>query len=334
MTARSNSQGNDIAKKETTGQRRLQMRKVILGLAAGVAMLVPVAAMANGAAISSTQLPSAQRTKLQHEIEAYRAAEPSAFAAIRGVQSCRAEVYSQFRKPEPECSRELRGLGKDVLLPMLDALAFEAPLEPASSAKEKHAFAWGLLRAVGVLRDERAAPVLKSVFEQSSDPALRNEAAQGLGRLGRDAELAVLGQHLGAQDPLRLAAIEGLGECKRLEAAQKLANVLNSHPEDATSAIVARALGHVASSWAWEALARTKKATPEQALVVRTEAAKALAAAYAWAGVKTREEIAHALHMAEHPNTQALLAQARASADSRTAPAYDALAARLARRMR
>ena len=151
------------------------------------------------------------------------------------------------------------------------------------------------------------------------------EAAEALGRLGTDAELQLLQNH--TTDGLRWAALKGLGECMRLESAKTLAQLLAQQPADADD--VARALGNVASSWGWAALERSGKASAAQGLDVRTVAAKALLAAYAWASPATRTVIGQSLQMAEHPDTQLWLQQAQAQGSPQLKSAYSTLAGQL-----
>jgi hypothetical protein len=299
-------------------------------LQAGMAMAAEPTA---GLVLNPRQLPAVARVKLQHEIEAFRAQNPQLAGVIHQVKGCSAPGYENARNPKPACAHELRALGPTLVLPMLEALAFDAPREPANTPVEKQAFAAGLLRAVGTFRDPRATAVLHAAFELGpADARLRGEAAEALGRLGGDAELATLVQHTAAGDPLRQAAIQGLGECMRLESAQHLTGLLAAQPDEATAAWIARSLGNVSSSWAWQARERTHQSTAAQGLAVRTESTRALLTAYATAGQKTRERIEIALGMAEHPEAQALLLQARSKADAKANPAYDALATRLAKR--
>lgn len=302
-------------------------------LQAGTALAAPRATEGRGVALTATQLPAAARAQLQHEIDGWRVSHPGAFRAVAQVKGCSKAGYENNRNPQPECFRELKALGGGVVLPMLSALVFDVPQGLASTPAERTALTVGLLRAVGVARDPRAAPVLKAVFEQGAED-VRGEAAEALGRLGGDAELAVLTQHSVAGDPLRLAALQGLGECKRLAAAKVLATQLAGHPDETATAITVRSLGNVASSWAWKAMVQGKKATEAEGLQVRTTAAQALVPAFAWASEANREEIAQALQMAQHPQSAAWLAAAKTGADAATARAYEALAARLAKHSR
>lgn len=325
--------GDETMRTRWTMRARWTTRVAIGAVALLQAGLAMAAEPTTGLVLSPGQLPAAQRVKLQHEIEAFRAQNPKLADVIHQVKGCSAAGYQNARNPKPACAHELRALGPMLLLPMLDALAFDAPREPATTPAEKQAFAAGLLRAVGTFRDVRATAVLHAAFEQGpADERLRGEAAEALGRLGGDAELATLVKHSAVGDPLRMAAIQGLGECMRLESAQHLAGMLATQPDEATAVWIARSLGNVSSSWAWQALERSHKATPVQGLAVRTEAARSLLTAYGHAGQKLRAQITLALDMAEHPDAKVLLQQARSKADPAANPAYDALQSHLSQR--
>lgn len=284
-----------------------------LGLAAfAAALVVSGAARADGLVAKPSQLPEATRASLQSDIAAYKTQRPELFDAVKNVKGYHPETYKQFRNPVPGVSRELRAFGKDALLPMLNELAFEAPAKDGASDREWTALEVGLLDAVGVIRDARSAPVLHVAFEASAGaPDVAAAAARALGRLGGDAELALLLKHTAANDPLRLAAIEGLGECKRVEAAKELASIFSATNDETTAKIAARALGAVGSSWAWKAMGPAAEAT---GLEVREIAARALVPRYRGAPDAVRHRIRTAILMLEHPIVPQLLAAERAQA--------------------
>lgn len=303
------------------------LRMAALGAAL---FLVPALASASdGIAAHASQIAEPARASLLTAVNAHRAAHPEDFEAVRDVKGHRPEVYNQFRKPVPEVSRELRRLGPSALLPMLNALAFEAPARGDLTDREWDALTVGLLDAVGVLRDPRSGPVLRAVFEGSSKSApVARAAAQAMGRLCGDAELALLQKRAGAGDSLRLAAIAGLAECRRVESAKQLASLFAANPDAASAEAITAALGSVGSSWAWRAMGPASEATGR---AVREIAAKALVSAFARSKGDIREPIRKALLMTEHAGTSELITQARVSADAETAAALDALLVRVQR---
>jgi hypothetical protein len=299
----------------------------IAALGAALCLNTSVADAADGIAARSSELPEAARASLQKEIEAFRAQHPEAFEAVSNVKGHRPEVYKRFRKPAPAVSRELKRLGPSALLPMLSALAFDTPARGALTDAEWTALTVGLLDAVGALRDARSAPVLRAVFEGSgkSAPVLR-AAAEAMGRLCGDVEVALLVKRSAAGDALRLPAIAGLGECRRVESAKHLAGLLASGPDSGSAQAIAAALGSVASSWAWKAMGPSAEAT---SVTVREIAAKALVGGFVKHTGEARVAMRKALLLAEYKGTADLIARVHPSADSETAAALDALRAAL-----
>lgn len=305
--------------------------KLVLSMAAiGAALLLHpgVAGAAEGIGARPSSIAEPARASLLKEIDSHRAAHPEAFAAVLNVKGHRPEVYSQFRKPEPEVSRELRRLGPAALLPMLNELAFDAPPRGDLSDREWDALTIGLLDAVGVLRDARSGPVLRAVFEGSSarSASVQRAAAQAVGRLCGDAELGTLLKRAATGNAMELAAIAGLGECRRVESAKHLAGLLAAASDDASLQAIVSALGSVSSSWAW----KTRGPSAEAAgLEVRAIAAKALVASFVQHTGDLRDQIRRSLSLADHKGTPDLIARARSSADASTAAALDVLSRRV-----
>jgi hypothetical protein len=284
----------------------------------------------NGMAAQPSQLPEKTRASLVKEIEAYKASNPEAFEALRNVKGHRPEVYQQARNPIPVVGRELRRLGPSALLPMLEALAFEAPARGSLTDREWEALTIGMLDAVGVLRDARSGPVLRAIFEggSKSAPVLKS-AAMAMGRLCSDAELPVLVKRSAAGDALRVPAIYGLGQCKRVDSAKHLAGLLAAGPDSATAEALGEALGTVASSWAWKAMGASAEA---EGAAVREIAAKALVPAFVRYGGEARAQMRKAILLTEHKVTVELIAKARPAADAQIAAELDALSAQIARK--
>jgi HEAT repeat protein len=172
--------------------------------------------------------------------------------------------------------------------------------------------------------------VLHTIFDGSSNPKVLAAAAHALGRLGGDAELDALIQASQPSDGRRIAAIEGLGECKRIESAKHLASLLAS-ADEASAEAIAGALGTVGSSWAWKAMGPSAAAT---GLKVRELAARALLPAFVRYRGDLRATMRKGLLMVEHPVTVDLISKARSGADADTASALDQLKTRLEKQSR
>jgi hypothetical protein len=288
------------------------------------------AAQADGLAARVVDVPEPSRRAIAAEIAKAKVADPQAFEAVRKARGVRREFYGQRRNPVPTAGRELRALGPSALWAMVDALAFDAPPRDGLSDAEWTALTVGLIEAVGVLRDPRSGPVLGAVFASGPPaPRVAKAAAVALGRLCGDAELGLLAKHTEAGDARRLAAIHGLGECKRVESVDRLAALLAVETDAATVEALASALGAVGSSWAWTAMGPQAEA---RGLAVRKTAATALVAAYAQRSREARASLGRALAAVEYPETAALIERARVGAGAEARAALDRLKRGLTRR--
>ncbi|MBI4702123.1 MAG: HEAT repeat domain-containing protein [Deltaproteobacteria bacterium] len=302
-----------------------------LALALAVALSAAAApAVAAGLVASPQDLEPAARAALASSIQAERAAHPEAFSTLGRVDGHLPSGYGKLRNPSPKLvGLELRRLGWPALLPMLDALAFQAPARRGATDAEQRALAVGMLDAVGRLRDARSRPVLESALRQRDDEVVR-AAALALGRLCDTGSFELLrsaarGSDL-ARDPRRLAAVAGLGECRRLGSARVLGAMMGATRDPVAAQALAEALGSVGSSWAWRA--KGPKAEAES-LAVRRLAAEALVRAFIGQDGGARQALGRALVLVEHPATPDLLREARARADAQTGREIDRLLGRL-----
>lgn len=303
----------------------------------GALLCTVSSARADGLAARAIDVPESARTTLARAIDVDRAAHPELYAALRHVHGLQPEVYKQRRNPVPSVGPELRRLGAEALLPMLDALAFHAPaFDRVTTELERTVLVVGLLDAVGVLRDPRSGAVVRAVFEamppgarsgaSAPDPRVIAAAAEALGKLCGEPELATLLGHAKASDPLQSASIRGLGECRTVESASRLASLLAAASES-DARLLASALSIVGSRFAWQA---SGPAAAPQGLIVRGVAARALVAAFVRRPA-LRARAGAALQAVAHPDTVALLDEARGGADADTAVAIDRLLRDLAR---
>jgi HEAT repeat protein len=189
------------------------------------------------------------------------------------------------------------------LWPLLEALALRAPPESGPREAERQALAAGMLDALGVLRDPRAAPVLRSAFDHGRSAAVVRAAARALGRLCDDTSLELLRRRAAGAGPHTLAAVGGLGPCRRLESAAELVAVLDTAADPAVAEAAAEALGVVGSSWAWRALGPGRVA---DANAVRQLCARALLSALRRPEARVQRTAARSLGMVEHPDTRRL----------------------------
>ena len=297
-----------------------------------------------GLALDAAQLGAADRARLQHAVMADRLARPAAYNIAAVAKGCRPEGWMVARSPEPNCTRELRALGQSGLLPMLSALALEwSPdgLSPDADhrAQEERALTVGMLEAIGTLRDTQARPVLHELWRQARQRqelhaplgrqmTVARATAEALGRLGGALELQALQSRLRLNDPLRDAAIAGLGLCKRTESAQLLVTALTQAKDEVAQRWVLQAMGALASSWSWQALGKTRA---DDGMRVRTRVTEVLLPLLAKTHGETRERVVQTLQLADVPDLSAKLLVLRAGGDVELQRDIDDLLGRVTR---
>jgi hypothetical protein len=259
------------------------------------------AAAAGGLVVDAAELTAAERAQLDAGVEAYRAAHPEPFAALERTSRHLPELARKVRDPAPAVAAELRPLGQAALWPLLEALALRPPPLGGASDEQARALGAGLLEAVGVLRDPRAAPVLRAAFARSRSRAVVRAAAAALGRLCDDRSRELLGWHAARRGERALAAVRGLGQCRRRESAEQLAALLEATTEPTTAEAASEALGTIGSSWAWRALG---PARADDATAIRDRALAALLLGYAQQHGAAQRAAGRALDMLEHPDTR------------------------------
>jgi hypothetical protein len=222
-------------------------------------------------------------------------------------------------------SRWARAIGKREPQVLIDAVAHGLHVDIPAAVRPTVETA--LTEALGRLDDPRALPTLRAVFLGARVPSARAAAARGLGATCRDAEATLLLAHTNAGDPLRAAAVEGLGRCLRPEAADRFAELLSS-ADASTAGPIAAALGRLASARVWSAPVRSDDPA---GLRIRATAARALTRAIARVDVA---DVPRALAVVDHDETARFVAEARVSADAAGAARLDAAATRWARRRR
>ncbi len=291
-----------------------------LTFAPSPAAATPLLRAPDGSADAMSQLSPAAQATLATQVRDARAHNPAIFTAVNSLAGVRPDLYRATRYRRPAVTRELRGLGADALLPMLDVLAVHGYAR-ALDTEERDVLEVGLLEAVGTLRDARAEPVLRAAFLGSPRPAARLAAAQGLGMLCGDAQVALLTQHASDANGRGDAALEGLGRCRRVEAVRPLVAALEGTTAPATLGAASRGLASAGSTWAEQVAANAHLAHDA---AVPTMAAQALVTAYAraldrGADEQVRNDLAFAVLAVGHADGPRLLDEAAAHATTPTA---------------
>ncbi len=300
------------------------MRNAVFGGVLVAVCTISGAARADGLATAPGRIAPANRQSLSQEIASFKTAQPGLRAKVRDVQSVKPEVYGKFQNPKPEASRELRALGKDALVPMLEALAFDAS-QTGLATNEREALKLGMISAVGYLKDGRSVPVLAAILDdqtESSEAAFA--AANALGRVCNSAASKLLDEKAQAGSNVRLAAISGLGECRKVESAKALASALRGAKDDATRSASIKALGTLGSSWAWAALSKSDQSAAQTGDKVRNEASDALIETFVSAPT-VREEAKRAILKCEASNALSRVRSAKKGQNAETVAALEGI---------
>ncbi len=295
------------------------------------ALLLSSPASADGLAAKTSDIPAAERAKLLAEIATFKQSNPAAFTEVHNVKGHLPEGYRNQRNPVPRVGRELRRLGKSALLPMLEALAIKEPPRRGARAHEWVALQVGMLEAVGHLRDVRSAAVLHAIFKGKQAHDVQRSAAEAMGQLCDASSLELLRVSLSAGDK-RTAAVHGLGQCRRLEAAKLLTTELAAVTSSGEAIVIARSLGRLGSSWAWRAKGPSWAA---EGAKVRKLLATALVRSYLRFGDRdSRDAHRIGLTMVKHVDTRAIVASEASTADAATRKSLDVIAKRIEKRAR
>ena len=262
---------------------------------------------------------------LRAEIASARLHSPRTFTALQSVYDQLPKLDANRRGNLPLVTPVLKRLGKDALLPMLDAIAFTAPTRTGLSETAERGWRLGLIEATGMLRDPRALPVLQAILTSAdNDVETQWIAAQAIARLGSDAALEVLlPLTVGAKHD---AVLAGLGVSRRLIAAQTIAKALDGSLTPVQAKALVRSLSDVGNAWAWE----LGSAHPSEQAQVRETAARALVQAFVAYDGEVRASAAAALLVVDYGGTPALITQATVLANAETAAALQSFALRFA----
>ena len=299
---------------------------VLAGLS--LTALPSVASAAPGVVLDKSQLPAAARTNLTREIGKAKTKHAQLFAQVAQAPDMAKEADEQKRGPYGTITLPLRSLGPDAVPAMLEMLAIDGPTRGKLSDGAWTTLQVGLIEAVGLHRDPRSRPVMMAIVDKQSDFHVVRAAAEALGRIGDDASAKFLATRVQRGGAKQLALLNGVGECRRVVAAQALASVAAKAPKDTMTALsVLKALGTIGNSWAWETPDVKKSG---EGAKVRAIAAKALVKAFTVYGGELRKKAETAILLVDDPSTPKLITEAKRGASPAVSAALDALAQRFA----
>lgn len=307
---------------------RMKLVTSMAALLCGLALSAPGTALAApGISLEAAKLAPQTRAELRASIDKARAVDPAAFHEVKDLFARARELDSHARGRKAPVSLRLAQLGTKALLPMLELVAFEAPLpSPGETAADRASVSRDLVEAIGLLRDPRALPVLVAVLAREGDFATTRTSAEAIARMDNDEAAQALVASLGRASGERATAIlSGMGSCHQAIVARALADRLAAHPDEAAARHVMKSLGHVGSAWAWKTLADRRDEAASREI-----AARALVSAYVQYTGEARDAAAKALLVVDDSHTNALIEAARRGAIGDAALALDELARRFA----
>lgn len=279
-----------------------------LGLTAALVSALFAAPASADPLLGADALTPVSSRLLTEQLRLDRRVHPAAWQRVADVQGIRPEVYLATRLRRPSVSRELRAMGGEAVLPLLDLLV-GGGFPRALSDEERAAMTIGALEAVAAQRDPRASGALRAAFLRLHDPAQLRAAARGVAALGTPDDLAFLVSHLSTPGPRALAALEGLGALRARASLDLAATVIRATQDPATLTAAARALGEIGSSWAQRAESSDAS--------LPAAAAEALVPAYLRAPEASREALQVAIFACGSPRAAELLRAALPSLDAR-----------------
>lgn len=262
------------------------------------------------------------RKALDAAITADKVAHPDAFRTVANVV---ASADARDRRKRGLYAATAPLLHEVSLMALLEPLAFPERFSMPTGDAARISLRAGLLEAAGALRDAKAAPLFREVLNGSTEFYEVRAAAEALGKLGLESDVASLAQRVKTPSPLQNAIIAGVGDCRKVAIVEALGSVATDN--ETTARLVANALGRIGSSWAWETPAlRTLPEGP----AVRAAAAKQALRVYLATDGSTRASAADALTTVAWPQTSQMLETFRGTATPEQRRALDALAPRVA----
>ncbi len=300
-----------------------------LGFALVLAWSSTAAASAPFASVTSVD--SATRTRLDTSIAKGRHDTPATFDAVSSVVT-RADALDHQKRgrffPMTPLLRSVTRGRPGAALALLEPLVFPERFTMPSSESARVALRAGLIEASGELRDPAAAPIYRSIITTGTEFYEVRAAVEALGRLGQDADAAMLASLATSSGPKQDAAIAGLGGCRRLVAARALAQLASQKLPGARARSVLWSLATMASAWG---LATPNAAPPAELASIRDAAGRAALAVFSNPDDESvRLGAANTLVAIDPPDAPTWIAAAKKDAAPALAGALDALAARLA----
>jgi hypothetical protein len=287
-----------------------------------VMMVVASSALAAPGILPSAAAVSPEvRGQWATQIRLAQAKQASAFAAVSKLRQAVERLDAQKRGRLAPMGPALKALLPRGEAALLEAAVFEGPLPDGLAPSAILAWHVGLLEALGSSRNGKLLPLYEAVVQNDARPEVIRAAAEAAGKLGSDEAMAVL--RVAVAGVGGDAAALGLGECRRLAAAQLLAARTREVAPGLMQLKLIRAMARLGSPWAWQTAQGAPPAA--EANAIQSVLVQTLAQLYVGQQGDARQHAADALVQINAPHTVAELQKMRA----RDVAAVDALVARL-----
>ena len=304
--------------------------KNMIGTIALALLMATTGAEAKGRLVDGAELSPAIRASYAEEIAKARKTTPEAFKALEVLAGQADEIDAMRRGRSAGFSRYLKGLGDQLVWPVVEMLAFSAPVEGPTTPTASEGFDAGLIQAAGELRNPTLAPLWNAILDGGDERFLVVSSAVGaLGLLETDEAAKKLVALSKSQGLRRDAALFAMGNCRRLVVARALAEALDAGPELAQLKQVTKSLGDVGSAAAWKTPAVSHRS--EEGAVRRVAAESLVRAFVTHEHAEARQAASNALMRVDAPETPMLIQSARKGASPELNAALDSLQKRFDR---
>lgn len=269
--------------------------------------------------------PVARTTQISFDstIAAERVRHPVAFSRVASVIKSADEADRNKRGRFAPMSPMFRAIGPDAGPALLEPLVHPERFTMPKEETARIAVRAGLIEAAGALSISDAAPLWRSIVDGGSEHFEVRAAAEALGRVASEADVAHMAALIKTRGPKQEAIIAGAGSWRRVEIAKAIGDVMNGGG-DKIAIASAHALGDLGGSW-------LKDASTPAMMTVRAEAARQAVRLYVTTTADVRTTASDAVMTIDSPETPSIISAAKGSATAEQKTALDALAARFAK---
>jgi hypothetical protein len=300
-------------------------------LLAGVAWLA-VTAVAHAAPFASVAtLDPGARSRFESAIVTAKARDNHPFTTVASIVAHADALDHEKRGRFYPMTSLLRGSTRGqatAALALLEPVIAPERFTMPQSESARIALRAGLIEAAGDKKEPLAAPIYHAIIDTSAEYYEIRAAVEALGKLGQDADIAYLARLATTAGTKQEAIVDGMGDCRRVAAAQALDAVVRQRPTGMFGKHLLRALARMGSAWV---LATPNAVPAAEVATLRDTTARAAFAMFLQApDADLRAEASDALIVIAAPDTPTWITAAKGGAAPDLVAALDTLAARLA----